>query len=91
MRVPCSQENLSGKDLDEQSGDSWVPVMAQSGHEGDKLSGKNWVIVRAHSGHEGEEQSVAGQAIYRTYSFHMRESVAECQNGVKWLERLPSR
>ena len=72
MRVPCSQENLSGKDLDEQSGDSWVPVMAQSGHEGDKQSRENWVIERAHSGHEGEEQSVAGQAVYRTYSFHER-------------------
>ena len=59
MRVPRSQENLSGKDLTEKSRENWVPARAQSGHEGDEQSGENW--VRAQSGHEGEEQSVAGQ------------------------------
>ena len=66
--VPRDQENLSGKDLNEQSRENWVPAGAQSGHEGDEQSGVNWVTTRA-SGHEGKEQSVAGQAVDRTYSF----------------------
>ena len=45
MRVRCSQENLSGKDLNEQSGENWVPERAQSGHEGDEQSVENWVTV----------------------------------------------
>ena len=68
MRVPCSQENLSDKDLDEQSGENWAPAGAQSGHEGDEQLGENRVTARAQSGHEGEEQPVVGQAVYRTYS-----------------------
>ena len=36
MRVPCSQENFSGKDLEEQSGENWVTATAQIGHEGDE-------------------------------------------------------
>ena len=68
MRVPCSQENLSGKDHDKQSGENWAPAGAQSGHEGDEQLGENRVTARAQSGHEGEEQPVVGQAVYRTYS-----------------------
>ena len=66
--MPCGQENLSGKDLDERSGEKWTPARAQSGHEGDEQSGENRVTARAQSGHEGEEQPVVGQAVYRTYS-----------------------
>ena len=71
MRLPRSQsqENISGKDLTEQSGENFVPARARSGHEGDEQSGENWITSRAHSGHEGKEQSVACQAFYRTYSF----------------------
>ena len=47
MRVPCSQENLSGKDLNEQPGEKWVPARAESGHDGDERSGENWVTARA--------------------------------------------
>ena len=65
MRVPCSQEDLSGKDLNEQSGEKWVPARAQSDHEGDQQSGENWVTAGALSGHEGEEQLVGGLAVYR--------------------------
>ena len=36
MRMPCCQENLSGNDLDEQSGENWVQARAQSGDEGDE-------------------------------------------------------
>ena len=64
MRAPCSQENLSGKDLDEQSGENWAPAGAQSSHEGDEQSGENRVTARAQTGHEGEEQPVVGQTVY---------------------------
>ena len=73
MGVPCSQENLSGKDLNEQSGQNWVPPRAQTGHAGDEQSRENWVTAMAQTGYEGEEQSVGGLAIYRTCSF--REGV----------------
>ena len=68
MRVPSSQENIDGKDLDEHSGENWVPARAQIGHEGGEQSGENWVTARAQSGHEGEEQSVGCQAVYWAYS-----------------------
>ena len=68
LKVPRNQENLSGKDLNEQSGENWVPPRAQSGHEGDDQSGVNWVTTRA-SDHEGKEQSVASQAVYSTSIF----------------------
>ena len=35
-----SQENLSGKDLDERSGENWAPAGALSGHEGDEQLGE---------------------------------------------------
>ena len=34
MTVPYSQENLSGKDLDQQLRENWVQARAQSGYEG---------------------------------------------------------
>ena len=78
MRVACGQENLSGKDLDEQSGE--LGNREGSGHEGDEKSGENWAIARAQSGHEGEEQSVGGIAVYRTYSFQdVRRMPEWCQ------------
>ena len=65
--MSCSQEVLSGKDLNEQSGENCrVPVRAQSCHYGDERLGENWVTARAQSGHEGEEQSEGGLAVYRT-------------------------
>ena len=36
MRVPGSQENFSGKGLNEQPEENWVPAMSQSGHEGEE-------------------------------------------------------
>ena len=57
MRIPCSQENLSGRDVDEHSGENWVPARARSSHEGDEQLGENWVTARVQSGHEGREQS----------------------------------
>ena len=45
MRVRCSQENLSGKDLNEKSGENCVPQRAQSEHEGDEQSMENWVTT----------------------------------------------
>ena len=59
MRVPYSQEKLSVKDLNEQSGKNWVPGRFQSGHEGDEQSGENWVTAMVQSGHEDEEQASA--------------------------------
>ena len=38
MRVHYSQENLSGKGPNEQSGENWVTIMEQSGHEGEEQS-----------------------------------------------------
>ena len=38
MRVPCSQENLSDKDFDEQTRENSVTARTQSGHEGEELS-----------------------------------------------------
>ena len=36
MRVPRSQENLSGKDISQESGKNWVTARAQSDHEGEE-------------------------------------------------------
>ena len=49
MRVSSSQENLSGKNLDEQSGENWVPARAQTVHEGDEQSVVGQAVYRAHS------------------------------------------
>ena len=72
MRVPCSRENISGRDFDEQSGENWAAARAQNGHEGGEQSGENWVTARAQNVREGEEQSLVGQAVYRTYSFFLQ-------------------
>ena len=48
MRVLCSQENLSGKDLDEQSGENWPLTRAQSGHEGEEQSVGGQAVYRAY-------------------------------------------
>ena len=43
--LPCSQENLNGNDLKEQSGENWVSERAQSEHECDEQSMENWVTA----------------------------------------------
>ena len=48
MRVPRSQENISGKDLTEQSGENWVPARAQSGHESEEQSDAGQAVYRAY-------------------------------------------
>ena len=49
MRVPCSQENISGKYLDDQSGENWVTARAQRGHEGEEQSVICQAVYKAYS------------------------------------------
>ena len=53
MRVPCSQENLSGKDLNEQSGENWVTAGAQRGREDEEQSVGGPAVYRIYSFQEG--------------------------------------
>ena len=55
MRVPYTQENLSGKNLDEQSRENWVPARAQSGHKDEEQP----VVLGKQS---------TGHTVFRSYS-----------------------
>ena len=52
MRMPSSQEDLGGKYLTDQPGESWVTLKAP-----------RLLDIQLGIGHEGDEQSVAGQAV----------------------------
>ena len=53
MRVPFSQENLSGKDLDEESEENWSSTKAKSGHEGEEHPVVGQAVYGTYSIQEG--------------------------------------
>ena len=68
MRVPSSQENVSGKYLTDQPGESWVTVREPTLQDIQLGTGCEG------TGHKGDEQSVASQAVCSSHHIHIQFS-----------------
>ena len=78
MRVPCSQENLAGKDLDEQSVENWVSARAQIDHEGEEQSVVGQAVCRTYSVQELESSAECRNGV------KWLKGVPSIQESVEW-------